>query len=116
MEETEIKKFDKLIRDLIPVSIIENGKNCKVEVCNNEKELLEYTKDKIHEEINELLSADAEHVCEEAADVIEIISFYCEQILKDKPSTVSWEIMDARDKKLKNRGGFNKHFILKEVY
>lgn len=117
--ETKITKYDKLIRDLVPVSIFKNGSNCKVETCKDKEKLLEYVKDKIDEEIKELLNADAAHVYEEAADVFEIVTYYA--ALKkslnldiDIPNT-NWGIELERGNKAKEKGLFLNNFILKEV-
>lgn len=117
--ETKIIKHDKLIRDLVPISILKNGSNCKVETCKDKEKLLEYVKDKIYEEIGELLAADALHVYEEAADVFEIVTYYAALTkslnLDVNIQSATWDIGHKRDEKEKEKGLFLNNFILKEV-
>lgn len=117
--ETKITKYDKLIRDLVPISIFKNGSNCKVEACKDKEKLLEYVKDKINEEIKELLAADAAHVYEEAADVFEIVTYYAALTkslnLDVDISNTNWGIELERGNKGKEKGLFLNNFILKEV-
>ncbi|MGL4731571.1 MAG: phosphoribosyl-ATP pyrophosphohydrolase [Clostridium sp.] len=101
-----MKKYDKLVRDLIPEIIEKDNKECEIEICKKD-ELEKRLEDKLKEEVNEYLEAKN---LEELADVMEVLFGlaqnlgYCEE-----------ELLKKREEKLKARGGFKKGIVLKSV-
>lgn len=93
---------EKLIRDSIP------GLDPKSIRLASDEELDAFVRDKIHEEVRELLGADTrEKAAEEAADVFEAVERHCQQFgvgLRD--------ILLAKALKLEKKGGFHKGIIL----
>ncbi len=97
------KEYNKLVRDKIP-EIIE-GKGEKVVTHTAEEE--EYEKalmTKLSEEVDEFKDNPSE---EEIADILEVIEAICK--LKDFNKL---KIEEIKQKKLGERGGFNKKIIL----
>ncbi|MDA3811521.1 MAG: nucleoside triphosphate pyrophosphohydrolase [Spirochaetaceae bacterium] len=98
--------YDKLIRDKIPQIIESHGKTCEVSVLSDQ-EFKKYLYKKLQEEVNEFLADDS---IEELADITEVIH----GILKLK-NTSPEDLEDIKLKKLKERGGFDKKFLLRKV-
>ncbi|GAA0126501.1 nucleoside triphosphate pyrophosphohydrolase [Clostridium sp. CTA-19] len=101
-----MKKYDKLVRDLIPEVIKKDGKECDVYIC----EKAEFTKrleDKLQEEVNEYLE---EKNLEELADVMEVLFGLAENLGYSEK-----ELLKKREEKLKDRGGFKKGIVLQGV-
>lgn len=106
----EFKIYNKLVRDNIPEIIKKEGKKCKYHIANSE-EHIKLLKDKLQEEVNELLKAKTrEEVLEEVADVIEVI----EEIAHQKNWT-SNDVCIKRLNKYFKKGGFNKFIVLESV-
>ena len=99
----------KLVRDNIPQIIASSGKcvSCRYANSNNEKQQLLI--DKLCEEISELItsfgSLDKEGIKEEMGDVLEVIDAMCNFAEVDKN-----EVIDMKEKKRFERGGFEKFF------
>lgn len=102
-----IKLYNKLVRDQIPEIIKSSGKNCNIEIVDNEL-CLEYLYEKLNEEVNELLD---DKNLDEIADVIEVLF-----AIANKYGYSEEDVLDNRLKKKIDRGGFEKNIILKSVY
>ena len=99
-------KIDKLVRDLIPQIIENQGKIAIIEKVSGEK-LLHRLKDKLQEEINEFIADEA---VEELADIMEVIYAICAF------KHISLEQLEQfRLFKAKKHGTFECGVILKEV-
>ncbi|MBB6481864.1 nucleoside triphosphate pyrophosphohydrolase [Spirochaeta isovalerica] len=99
-------KYDKLIRDKIPAIIKNSGKDCVTRVLSD-MEYKEFLYRKLQEEVDEFLADDN---ISELADITEVILAILE-LKKSSPQ----EMETIRLKKLKERGGFKKKLLLKEV-
>jgi predicted house-cleaning noncanonical NTP pyrophosphatase (MazG superfamily) len=103
-----MKKYNKLVRDLIPEIIEKAGKNFSISKIKGKKELKLYVEEKIIEEVNELLeSKTRKERIKEFADVYEILEKYLE-INKISQN----EVKNARKIKNKKSGAFSKNLIL----
>lgn len=102
-----MKMHDKLVRDLIPQIIEADGKSCEVQRVGAEemKHLLE---DKLLEEFNEYLE---DNNLEELADMMEVIFGMACQLGYSEEA-----LLEARNKKLRERGGFKEGIVLKKVF
>lgn len=99
-------KYNKLVRDEIPSIIKEDNKECEVLIASKDVkyQLLEK---KLQEEVNEFLE---DKNIEELADVMEVLF-----ALADSLGYSEDELIDVRNKKKEQRGGFCKGIILKSV-
>lgn len=102
-----MKVYDKLVRDRIPEIIEKSGKKCDVEVVSD-KVALEYLYMKLEEETKELLE---DKNLEEIADVMEVLF-----AIADKYGYSEEDVLNKRNEKKDERGGFNNNLILKNVY
>ena len=97
--------YDKLVRDRIPEIIIGNGGTCRTETVAGE-DLFGYLDRKLDEEKEEFReSRDPE----ELADVMEVLFGLASYL-----GVTEGELMGIRDRKRKERGGFEKGIVLKE--
>lgn len=102
-----MKAYDKLVRDLIPQIIEESGKHCEVEQVES-KEIKLRLEEKLIEEFNEYLE---DNNLEELADMMEVIFGLAHQLgYSDE------ELLNKRQEKLAQRGGFKEGIVLKKVY
>lgn len=101
-----MKVYDKLVRDKIPEIIKADGRECDILTASKEEKyrLLEA---KLQEEVNEFLEAKN---LEELADVMEVLFGLAESLGYSEE-----ELLKARNKKLKERGGFKEGIVLKSV-
>ncbi len=106
IENNNIKKYNKLVRDKIPEIIKADGKECDTLIVAGEEKykLLEA---KLQEEVNEFLE---DKNLEELADVMEVLFG-----LADSLGYSEEELVKARDKKREERGGFKEGLVLKSV-
>ncbi|SFB11307.1 nucleoside triphosphate pyrophosphohydrolase [Clostridium frigidicarnis] len=102
-----MKKYDKLVRDLIPEIIRKDGKECSVKIVS-EKEKLPLLEEKLKEEVNEYLE---DKNIEELADVIEVLFGLAEALGYSEE-----DLVKAREKKRDERGGFKDGVVLGEVW
>lgn len=104
--QESIKIYDKLVRDKIPQIIDSDNKKCEIEIASKEKkyELLE---EKLKEEVSEFLE---DKNIEELADVMEVLF-----ALADSLGHSEEELIETRNKKKDERGGFKEGIILKKV-
>ena len=101
-----MKKYHKLVRDLIPEIIEADGKICTYEVLSDVA-YLQLLEEKLNEELGEYQESKS---LEELADLLEVMR----AIVKARGWT--WEQLEqVRQKKAAARGGFEKKLLLKEV-
>ena len=101
-----MKEYNKLIRDKIPEIIEAAGKQCIVEVMNDE-EYLEALDTKLNEELAEY---QADKSLEELADLLEVMY----AVVRARGYTTE-ELERVRKQKAEKRGGFEKRLRLKGV-
>ncbi|MEG0670727.1 nucleoside triphosphate pyrophosphohydrolase [Clostridium sp.] len=101
-----MKKYNKLVRDKIPVIIAADGKTCDIEIASKE-EITKLLEDKLMEETNEYLT---DKNIEELADVMEVLFGLAHNL-----GYTEEELMEKRMEKLEERGGFNEGIVLKGV-
>ncbi|MGL4873122.1 MAG: MazG-like family protein [Clostridium sp.] len=101
-----MKKYDKLVRDLIPEIIERDNKECKTRIVQG-IEKTEYLENKLKEEVNEYLE---DKNLEELADVMEVLF-----ALADNLGYTEEELINKRLEKKNERGGFKEGIILEEV-
>ena len=103
-----MKKYNKLVRDLIPEIIEKAGKKFSISKIKTKKELKKYVEKKILEEMNELLNSKTrKEKINEFADVYEILDKYL------KVNNISYnEVKEARKIKNDKSGAFSKNFVL----
>ena len=102
-----MKQYNKLVRDLIPEVIKATGKKCDIEVAAKEEktELLEA---KLMEEVNEYLK---DKNLEELADVMEVLFGLAHNL-----GYTEEDLLNKREEKLNERGGFKEGIVLNKVY
>ena len=102
-----MKKYNKLVRDLIPDVIKASGKECEIEVAQVQEraELLEA---KLNEEVKEYLE---DKNLEELADIMEVLFGLAHNL-----GYTEEDLLNKREEKLKERGGFKEGIVLKKVY
>ena len=100
------KIYQKLVRDLLPGIIADDGKSFATRKAD-EEEIISYAFKKLHEEVQEF----TEDPCaEEAADVMEIFHFLCDKLnIRD-----SMIVAQTTAKRI-TRGGFEQGIILEWV-
>lgn len=101
-----MKIYNKLVRDKIPEVIEKSGKKCEVEIVSKEEHYLRL-KEKLKEEVEEFL--EAENI-EELADIYEVIAALSSFVGKGEV-----ELMEVREKKREERGGFSEGVVLRGV-
>lgn len=104
--ERSVIKYNKLIRDKIPEIIEKSGKKAIIQELNCDK-YKNYLDIKLGEELQEYLESDS---IEELADLVEVVY----AILKYKNVTLE-NFEKVREKKVLDRGAFNRRLLLKEV-
>ena len=97
----------KLVRDLIPEIIEEDGKWCLTRKVHGPDEHMVMLKEKIYEEAQEFIENPS---YEEAADMLEVIKAFCYL------NNLEFEaVQGAAQKKQEERGGFYRGIILQSV-
>ena len=105
-EEKVIMRHEKLVRDLIPQIIEENGHEAVIKTLEDEEYLMAL-KEKLREEVEEYIESED---VEELADIMEVIHAFLEF------HTLSYsEVENVRQKKLEERGGFSGKIFLIET-
>ncbi len=97
----------KLVRDLIPRIIEEEGGTCNSRTVHGVDEHLVFLRVKMIEEVNEFI-VDPSY--EEAADMLEVLKAFCLLNGLDFDTVVS-----TAQSKQEERGGFHRGVILQEV-
>ena len=98
-----MKRYDKLVRDKIPEVIRASGRQAVWRILT-EKEYMEELEEKLYEEVREY---QEDKSLEEMADVLEVLYSICSA----RGYTVA-ELEAEREKKVKNRGGFQNRIFL----
>jgi len=99
-----MKVYNKLVRDKIPQVIAEEGNQCDIEIASKE-DMISLLEDKLKEEVNEYLK---DKNLEELADIMEVLFGLAHNLGYS-------ELVEKRNCKLKQRGGFKKGIVLKSV-
>ena len=101
-----MKVYNKLVRDNIPQIIEESGKKCEIRIVDKEEQykLLE---EKLKEEVNEFIEAKN---LEELADVMEVLVGLSKSLGYSEE-----DLMNKRQEKKQQRGGFEKGIFLLSV-
>ena len=102
-----MKVYDKLVRDRIPEIIEASGNKCEIEVVSDEV-ALEYLYKKLNEEVGELLE---DKNLEEIADCLEVLF-----AIGAKYGYSEDEVLDRRNEKKLERGGFEDNLILRKTW
>lgn len=102
--------YNKLVRDRIPEIIAASGKKFTTSVLTEEAYRAKL-REKLQEEINEYLAANADNEClEELADVLEVV-----YALAAVHGATSRGLEELRLAKAEKRGGFEQKLYLHEV-
>lgn len=109
LKTTEVKLYDKLVRDKIPEVIQSSKKKCDTHNETDKNKLLKYYVKKIQEELKEVIeSKNKEELVEELADLTEVLDGLLDTLdLRELVTT-------NKENKRKERGGFS-NLILKSV-
>lgn len=99
-------KYNKLIRDMIPNIIADDGKIASYRYAKD-YELKEYLENKLIEEVAEFIK---EKNIEELADILEVLVALTENL-----GYMEEQLYQIREKKRFERGGFDKGIVLMEV-
>ncbi len=99
-------RCEKLVRDLVPQLIEENGDEAVTRLLEDE-EYFQALKNKLKEEVTEYIESDDS---EELADIIEVI-----RALIDYHSMNFDQLESVRRRKLEERGGYTSRIYLEEV-
>ena len=102
-------KYNKLVRDKIPVIIEKQGEKAITKILNQE----DYRKQlemKLLEEVNEVIESNKANCLEELADVLEVITCLAEIY----GSNIN-EVQSIQEKKKRERGSFKERIYLVEV-
>lgn len=102
-----MKVYDKLVRDKIPEIIESSGNKCEIEIVSDEV-TLEYLYKKLNEEVSELLK---DKNLDEIADVMEVLF-----AIGSKYGYSEDDVLNRRNTKRDDRGGFENNLILKKVW
>ncbi|MBR4227151.1 MAG: nucleoside triphosphate pyrophosphohydrolase [Candidatus Methanomethylophilaceae archaeon] len=100
-------EYDKLVRDRIPEIIAENGGSCEIERVKG-KEYSRYLCKKLGEKVDEFR---IEHNAEDLADILEVVFALAADI-----GVEECQLIDIRNKKRSNRGGFEQGIVLKKTF
>ena len=101
-----MKVYNKLVRDRIPEVIKASGKTGEIEIVNG-KEKEELLEKKLLEEVNEYME---DKNLEELADVMEVLFGLANELGYSEE-----ELLNKRNEKLQERGGFKDGIVLKSV-
>lgn len=102
-----MKKYNKLVRDLIPEVIEADGKKCETEIVYGE-EKTKFLEAKLKEEVDEYLE---DKNLEELADVMEVLFGLAHNLGYSEE-----DLLNKRKEKLEERGGFKEGIVLKWIY
>ena len=107
-----MKVYNKLVRDKIPQVIESEGKRYDIKIASKE-EHLELLEKKLHEEVAEFIEAKNTKGknLEELADVMEVLFGLSKNLGYSEE-----ELMEKRDEKKEEKGGFEEGIVLERVY
>lgn len=102
--------YNKLVRDLIPEMIQNNGKTANFRILNEDEYIVELNK-KMHEELSEYETATTTmNIAEELSDLLELI-----HSAADYYGLSAADIEKIRSEKAKSRGSFERRIFLMDV-
>lgn len=102
--------YNKLVRDLIPEMIQNNGKTANFRILNEDEYIVELNK-KMHEELSEYETATTTmNIAEELSDLLELI-----HAAADYYGLSAADIEKIRSEKAKSRGSFERRIFLMDV-
>ena len=108
-KDTE-QKYNKLVRDKIPLKIKLNGETPKYRTLSIE-EFKEAIKTKLLEEVNELLKATTkDEMIEELADIMEVIDW-----VRTAEEITEYDVLKMKHNKYIKNGGFFERIFLESV-
>ena len=108
-KDTE-QKYNKLVRDKIPLKIKLNGETPKYHTLSVE-EFREAIKAKLLEEVNELLKATTkDEMIEELADIMEVIEW-----VRKAEEITEYDVLKMQHNKYLKNGGFFERIFLESV-
>ena len=107
---SKVESWNKLVRDRIPEIIMGAGKMPITRRLNDE-EFVAALKLKLVEETNELILAEGLDIAGEVADVLEVVSAFCDAL-----GISQQEIDKVRSCKAKARGTFRNRIYLVETH
>jgi len=100
------KEYNKLVRDLIPEIIRQDGRRCGVEVMP-EDEYVRALKDKLIEEAQEAAAAGPEDLVKELADLYEVVGALMLACRIDRHA-----VLAKQEERRQSRGGFDQRLRL----
>ena len=101
-----MKLYNKLVRDKIPEIIKESGKECEIEIINGAQKQ-EFLEKKLLEEVSEYME---DKTLEELADVMEVLFGLANELGYSEE-----DLLNKRNTKLQERGGFKEGIVLVKV-
>ncbi|WP_346886102.1 nucleoside triphosphate pyrophosphohydrolase [Clostridium sp. UBA4395] len=101
-----MKVYNKLVRDKIPQVIAEDGNQCDIKIASKD-DMISLLEDKLKEEVNEYLK---DKNLEELADIMEVLFGIAHNLGYSEE-----ELVEKRNCKLNQRGGFKEGIVLKSV-
>lgn len=104
-----MQKYDKLVRDKIPLIITKNGEKPIIKILND-KDFKHELEKKLYEEYQEVINSEGTELLEELADMLEVIKY----LAKIEKSDLN-EILKIAEKKNEKKGSFNNKIFLEEV-
>lgn len=100
--------YNKLVRDLIPDVIDQEGKAFETKILSDNDYCIELKK-KLQEEVTEYMQTDGDEALDELADVLEVIS-----VLAEVHGASIQEVEQRRTQKYEQRGSFyDKVYLVK---
>ena len=99
-------KYDKLVRDKMPAIIQAEGRIAQIHIADD-REYHARLRAKLEEEVAEFLRDEN---VEELADILEVLHALAKQVGMDKG-----EMEIVRERKFRERGGFEKRIVLDEA-
>ena len=108
---SKVQTWNKLVRDRIPEIIKGAGRIPILRTLDDDVEFIAALKLKLVEETSELISAEGRDIAGEIADVLEVISTFCEAL-----GISQQEIDNVRSSKVEARGAFKDRVYLVETH
>lgn len=102
-----MRVYNKLVRDKIPQIIETDGRKCEIRIAEKD-ECLKLLELKLKEEVEEFLM---DKNLEELADIMEVLF-----ALSDNLGYSEKDLLEKREDKKSERGGFKEGIVLRRVY